>query len=145
MKDKIVYLIIGLLIIIAIALFTSNSDNLTADNHTLNLGDATFDNVVIKGTLTVGEGSKKITLTTDDKESKIIIQASDTVISISANDTQSVILLTPDALRKDINGVGITSMEKGNKISSDITIIDTDGIKQIGSTDKIELDRNFNK
>ena len=130
MKDKIVYLVIGILITTIITLLVNNTNNLNADNY----NDATFDRIIIKGSLTVGEGENKITLKNKRDESQIIIQSKDTAIIISAKPNDSNIILTPDHTeREKINVSMLTSKILNGKPTSFITLMDGNGVKQIGT------------
>lgn len=95
-----------------------------------------FENVIIKGTLTVGEGENKIILKNDGK-SEIIIQSRKTGISISSSPKDAHILLIPDASNKDdLDAIMISAKEnKLGRIQSDITLIDERGVRQIKTTE----------
>lgn len=135
MKDKITYLVAGLLIATIIMLIANKTSSVIAHNE-----NEVFNNLVIKGTLTVGEGNNKIILK-NDSNSEIIIQSNKTAISIKASPNESVIVLIPDITetknmdRRIPSSIGIIS-EKNNGITkSDITVVDSKGITQI-RTDK---------
>ncbi len=146
MKDKITYLVIGLLIAFSIMLQINNPKNSNADNESaIELGNGTLNNLIIRGTLTVGEGNSKITLENRNGNSTVIIQSNDTTVTLQARPDEAIVHLTPRILAERINGIGLTASEKDYKISSNMLLIDSEGIKKIGTTDNIKADRNFFK
>lgn len=130
MKDKIVYLVIGILIAVIIMLTVVKTSNLTAQNQFTNENTKVFDNVVIKGKLYVGVGKNRIVLQTDDA-SNIILESQGSVVSIVANPETSSILITSDIVDHKAGLELITTNQK-----SLISMKDVKGIKYIETKDK---------
>ncbi|MYA55960.1 hypothetical protein F4X88_06685 [Candidatus Poribacteria bacterium] len=138
MKDKIVYLIIGMLTATIIMLIAGKTDNLTAEGLNITPQNTTaFDNVVIKGTLVVGEGKNQIFLHNDKDGSHVIISSQDSVISITAHPEKSNILITPDIYDSRQHGINLITGRIDPKSNRDtfIRIKDVKGQNTIGSQD----------
>lgn len=136
MKDKIVYLVIGLLIATILMLLVNNTNNLTADNHS----QASFDEVLIRGILIIGEGENKIVLRSTREKNDIILKSKDSYVGITSKPNESTIVITADLMDNRDIGV-VLSSNKENNPNSTIGLSDIEG-KRVITTSRDVKSRN---
>ena len=134
MKNKIVFIILGIFVIIATVIITDAVNNPVAQQDT-----QVFNNVLIRGKLVIENGDNKITLENKDGKSNIILDTKGYGIALSAEEDNAIIILTThqNGNLKLPKGVALntTKGKATGKINSLMYISDDDGLKLLESTD----------
>ena len=130
MRDKILFLIIGILITSLTISIVKFPTNLNADENI-----KTFESVKIKGSLTIGEGENQILLKSNNDRCDILILSKESAVSISAKPDTSTLLLLGDIkeLEGNLKGIMLNSDVSTNKHDAFIRIKDDKGEKYLNS------------
>ena len=134
MRNKIVFIILGVLVIIATVIITDAVNNPVAQQDT-----QVFNNVLIRGALVIENGDNKITLDNKGGKSNIILDAKGYAIVLTADKTNATVAITNGKLGrlKLPEGVGLhaTENQATKKMTSLIYVSDDEGIEFLESTD----------
>ncbi len=135
MKDKIVFFILGMLVITAV-IITERVNSPVAQVDT-----QVFENVLIRGKLIIEDGDNRITLENKDGASNIIIDSKGCGIALSAKEDNATVLVINDIQDKGKLGIpkGIalytTRDQATNEKGSLIYMQDDKGMKISTTTD----------
>lgn len=134
MRNKIVYIILGILVIIATVIITDAVNNPVAQQDT-----QVFNNVLIRGKLVIENGDNRIILENKNGKSNIILDTKGYGIFLSAEKENATVVLTNNQKGnlKLPKGVALhtTKSPATGKINSLIYVSDDEGIKFSESTD----------
>lgn len=137
MKDKIVFIILGILVIAITIVITDRFNEPVAQTDT-----QTFENIVIRGKLTISDrnGNSGIVLENKDGECNIIMATKGCSIMFNAKKENSIVILSSDFNFKDSVGMPkgltlFTSQDIKGKEKSIIYLSDDEG-KQILESNK---------
>lgn len=100
MKDKIVFFILGMLVIVIVLVITN-----TVNNPVAQVDTQAFENVIIKGKLIIGNKDNNITLENKDGSSQIIISTSGCGIALTADDENALVILSNEKIVENIKGL----------------------------------------
>lgn len=136
MKDKIAYIIIGILVIVIIITITDRVSNPEAQTNT-----QVFENVIIRGKLSITDGDNTITLENRNDASNIVINSKGHTIMLSAKKDNAIVILSDDLTHKGKllglpKGISLfTSEDKNSKNSSSVIYLSDDNGKNLIGTD----------
>ena len=135
MKDRIVFSVLGILVIVIILIIADRVNNPVAQTNT-----QIFDNVLIRGKLTITDGDTSITLENKEGNSNIILDTKGSIIMLSAEKDNALVILSDDIQKRDkLLGLpkGISLFTSDNKrtghTNSIIYLSDDAGKNMIGT------------
>ena len=134
MRNKIVYIILGILVIITAVIITDAVNNPVAQQDT-----QVFNNVLIRGKLVIENGDNRITLENKDGKSNIILDSKGYGIALTAQEDTAIVILTThqDGIMNLPKGIALSAIKdkKTGKIKSLMYISDDEGMKYSQSID----------